>query len=528
MKNWLTSGSGDTVSVTVGLPDDPVPIEQDYEMVPVDRITTHPENARKGSLEVIRESIRTNGFYGACVVQRSTGRILVGNHRYMAAVEEGLVEVPVVWVDKSDDEARRLLLVDNRSTDLAVYDDQALVELLSNYADDNGGLVGTGWDDGELAALLAAIEPPQVVVDVDVPPLPVEAVTKVGDVIFLGEHRLLCGDTTDPANIARLVDGATLTLVHADPPYGMGKESDGILNDNLYNDRLDKFQMEWWAAWRPSMADNASAYIWGTAPDLWRLWYSGGLGDQSDVMFRNEIVWDKESAFGMSSHLQHSFPTGTERCLFFMLGQQFLGNQNTEDYWEGYEPFRLWLVAERDRAGWSNPDVNRVTGTWMAGHWFTKSQFQIINRETYEVLQNAANGAAFTTAYDDLFAEFFPELRSDGNAYKRELSAALREGRTTFNNEHDLMTDVWRLGRVHGDDRHGHATPKPVEAMTRVVKSSTNPGDVIGVPFGGTAPEIVAAEQLDRRCVIAEIDPGYCDVIVARWEKLTGESAQRP
>jgi hypothetical protein len=159
MKNWLTNGdNGDTVSATVGLPADPVLIEQDYEMVPVDRISTHPENARKGSLEVIRESIRTNGFYGACVVQRSTGRILVGNHRYLAAVEEGLVEVPVVWVDKSDDEARRLLLVDNRTTDLAVYDDQALVELLSNYADDNGDLVGTGWDYAELEALIKIVE----------------------------------------------------------------------------------------------------------------------------------------------------------------------------------------------------------------------------------------------------------------------------------------------------------------------------------------------------------------------------------
>jgi hypothetical protein len=160
IKDWLgnVTTDGESVSVTVGLPDDPVPIEQDYEMVPVDRITTHPDNARRGNIEVIRESIRTNGFYGACVVQRSTSHILVGNHRYLAAVEEGLAEVPVVWVDKSDEEARRLLLVDNRTTDLAVYDDQALVELLSNYADDNGGLVGTGWDDAELAALIKIVE----------------------------------------------------------------------------------------------------------------------------------------------------------------------------------------------------------------------------------------------------------------------------------------------------------------------------------------------------------------------------------
>jgi len=160
IKDWLgnVTADGDMVSVTVGLPDDPVPIEQDYEMVPVDRLLTHPENARKGSLEVIRESIRTNGFYGACVVQRSTGRILVGNHRYLAAIEEGLAEVPVVWVDKSDEEARRLLLVDNRSTDLASYDYKVLLRLLDEQKEETS-LLGTGWDDADLVTLLAKVDP---------------------------------------------------------------------------------------------------------------------------------------------------------------------------------------------------------------------------------------------------------------------------------------------------------------------------------------------------------------------------------
>jgi hypothetical protein len=163
VKDWISSLSagpdGDTVSVTVGVPEPPPPTAQDYEMVPVDRLLTHPDNARRGDLDTIRESIRANGFYGACVVQRSTGRILVGNHRYLAAVEEGLTEVPVVWVDKSDEEARRLLLVDNRSTDLAVYDDEALVALLVAHADD-GGLIGTGFSDHDLDEILAAINEP--------------------------------------------------------------------------------------------------------------------------------------------------------------------------------------------------------------------------------------------------------------------------------------------------------------------------------------------------------------------------------
>ena len=87
------------------------------------------------------------------------------------------------------------------------------------------------------------------------------------------------------------------------------------------------------------------------------------------------------------------------------------------------------------------------------------------------------------------------------------------------------MTDVWSFGRVVGDDRHGHATPKPVEMVARAIKSSSREGDAIAVPFGGTGPEIIAAEQLGRTAYGMELDAGWCDVIVKRWENLTGEKA---
>jgi hypothetical protein len=151
-------GGDKIIAVTVDVPEAPPPTAQDYEMVAVDRISTHPDNARKGSLDTIRESIRTNGFYGACVVQRSTGHILVGNHRYLAAIEEGLEEVPVVWVDKSDAEARRLLLVDNRTTDLSAYDDDLLAILLAAVEEDDAGLAGTGYVADDVAVLLAVLD----------------------------------------------------------------------------------------------------------------------------------------------------------------------------------------------------------------------------------------------------------------------------------------------------------------------------------------------------------------------------------
>jgi DNA modification methylase len=311
------------------------------------------------------------------------------------------------------------------------------------------------------------------------------------------------------------MDGAKASLLHADPPYGMGKENEGIANDNLYREKLDRFQMDWWEAWRPVIEDNGSAYIWGNAADLWRLWYVGGLNDSERLTMRNEIVWDKKNESGLydgngiGSEIPRSFANISERCLFFMLGEQGFNN-NADNYWEGWEPIRLWLLGERKKCGWDIPTMKTIAGhsDKSRDHWTGKSQWNFLTRETYEKFQEAANGDAFKREYD---------------AFKREFYAT----RAYFDNAHDNMTDVWEFGRVTGEERHGHATPKPVEMVARAIKSSSTAGDIVVVPFGGTAPELIAAEQLGRKCYGMEISPAYCDVIIQRWENLTGNKARK-
>lgn len=363
-----------------------------------------------------------------------------------------------------------------------------------------------------------------------IPDVPRAPVTKPGDLWRLGDHYLICGDTTIPEVVARVaaVAGGLLAMHHADPPYGMGKEKDGVANDNLYEDKLDDFQIEWWRAWLPWLAPNGSAYVWGNAPDLWRLWWRKlSLLEPRDLHVRNEIVWDKGSAIGMRSEDHHCFPTGTERALFFMRGEQFLGNQNKEDFFEGYEPLRAWLEAQRTLAGWTNGDVNKLTGTFMAGHWFSRSQFMPISPDHYDTLARAANGRAFVESYDALFQKLFPDARAGGNEHRRDLAAKLREGRSFFDNQHEAMSDVWSFGRVVGAERFGHATPKPVAMVERAIKSSSRVGDVVGVPFAGTGPEFIACTSLERRAVGAELNPAYCDVVVERWQAFTGGHAEK-
>lgn len=126
------------------------------EMVPITAVGQHPENPNNGEVDAIAASIEVNGYYSPVVVQRSTGRILAGNHRYVALLDLGANEIPVIYVDVDDEAALRILLADNRTAALARIDDALLTPLLDRLAASEDGLLGTGyegWDDPPLAPL---------------------------------------------------------------------------------------------------------------------------------------------------------------------------------------------------------------------------------------------------------------------------------------------------------------------------------------------------------------------------------------
>lgn len=131
-------------------------IQQEYEVVFTDRLQPHPANPRRGDVEAIVASIEANGFRGALIVQKSSHHILAGNHRWQAAMHLGMEKVPVFWVDVDDDTALRILLADNRSSDLGAYDDDLLLSLLRDLPD----LSGTGYSPRDLDDLLADLAPP--------------------------------------------------------------------------------------------------------------------------------------------------------------------------------------------------------------------------------------------------------------------------------------------------------------------------------------------------------------------------------
>lgn len=128
-------------------------------LVPIDLVQEYPDNPRRGDTKALRESIERNGFYGVLIAQKSTGFILAGNHRLRVLREMGVNSVPVMFVDCTDEDARRIVLADNRTSDLAFYDDPTLFRLLQEL---DGDLGGTGYDRASYELLLQGLEGDQI------------------------------------------------------------------------------------------------------------------------------------------------------------------------------------------------------------------------------------------------------------------------------------------------------------------------------------------------------------------------------
>lgn len=486
----------------------------------LDQLKPYSGNARTHSpaqVKAIARSISEFGFTNPILIDKATGKIIAGHGRLMAAQELALTEVPTIEISGLTDEKRRaLILADNRLPLDAGWDTALLAEELSALQDVDFDLSLTGFTDEEIDAILnPEIVQPDVDAD-EVPEEPRAPRSVTGDIWLCGKHRVMCGDLTSVDDVAKLMNGSTAQLLHADPPYGMGKQVDGVAGDNQYNEDLDRFQMEWWTTFRTFIVDNASVYIWGNAPELWRLWYSGGLSTSEKMEFCNEIVWNKKFIPGMKSPEMTQYPNASERCLFFKLGEQYRGNINTDDFPETWEPIRSYFENAAEAAGISSSDIKRICGVSMYSHWFTRSQYTLMPENHYNVL---------VEMFPDCFTRPWRELKREWDKVKSSPTSEIQEKRSYFDNAHDVMADVWEFDRVVGEERHGHATPKPVAMMERIMMSSLRKGEICAEPFGGLGSTLIGAQKTGRVCYTMELQPRYVDVIVQRWQNVTGEKA---
>jgi ParB-like chromosome segregation protein Spo0J len=212
------------------------------EQVPIDSLHPDPANPRRISeeeLDSLERSIRQFGFVQPVLARREDGVVIGGHQRLVAARRLGLATVPVSFLDLSIEQARLLNLALNKIG--GSFDDALLARLLADLqAMPEIDLTLSGFGEDEIADLLRSLETREKrerVESFDLDEALAEATrsqrSKLGDLWVLGDHRLLCGDSTDPEAVARLLDGAEPRLLATDPPYGVSY--DASWRDGVYN-----------------------------------------------------------------------------------------------------------------------------------------------------------------------------------------------------------------------------------------------------------------------------------------------------
>ena len=488
------------------------------EYMPVDELKPYDKNAKihtPDQIEQIKNSIREFGMNDPIGIWGEDNVIVEGHGRLQACKALGMKEVPVIRLDDLTDEQRRAYtLVHNQTTMNTGFDLDVLNEELDNIDIDMSDYgFDIEIDDIEEVTEVKEDEVPEVKDG--------EPKAKRGDIYQLGRHRLMCGDSTKKEDVDKLMNGVKADLVFTDPPYGMKKESEGVLNDNLNFDDLLDFNRQWIPLTFGALKDNGSWYCWGIDEPLMDI-YSNILkpmARENKITFRNLITWDKGNGQGQLSKDYRMYPIADEKCLFVMCGVQGFNN-NQDNYFEGWEPVRQYLVSEAEKVGLTPQKLKEICGVGMWSHWFGKSQFAFITEEHYKELQDYYGKKEY-----DAFKKEYDELKKEYDELKKEYYST----RAYFDNTHDTMTDVWAMGRISHEEKMqagGHATPKPIALCSRAIKSSSREGEIVLDVFGGSGSTLIACEQLNRKCYMMELAPHYIDVIIQRWENFTGQKAK--
>jgi len=399
-----------------------------FEYLDLDEIVERDGNPKDHDLGAIIESFRRFGFV-APVQLEGDGTLLLAGHGRVRALKamrdadesppsrvlarNGHWFIPAVRgaMFDGDLEAMAYAIADNRTTELGGWMEEKLAEVLRSLP----SLEGVGYDQKDLDALLAGLAPPLPEPNTVEPPT--NPITRPSDLWLLGRHRLLCGDATNPDDMARLLAGARPKLCVTDPPYG-------VEYDPAWRDEAAAKGHLNYAARRTGHIANDDRVDWGP---VWKLipsdvlyaWYAslfakdvqGGV-EAAGFELRSQLVWAKPG-FAISRghyHWQH------ECCLYAVRNGREAG----------------WIGDRSQTTLWSVPLDENVSG--------------------------------------------------------------------------------------------GHSTQKPVELLARPIMNHS--GDVLD-PFVGSGTTLMAAEGLGRRCFAMDIDPGYVDVVIQRWEEATGGKAVR-
>ncbi|WP_296644733.1 site-specific DNA-methyltransferase [Roseinatronobacter sp.] len=198
---------------------------------PLDRLKPYARNAKTHDVHQVAKiaaSMAEFGWTVPCLVA-ADGELIAGHGRVLAAAQLGLAEAPVIVLDHLTEAQRRAYrIADNKLTEMGGWDEALLLEELRGLLAEDFDLGLIGIPEDELDALLNDADDNRAPIDDDttdtIPEPPAEPITRPGDIWALGDQRLICGDATDPAVVARLMDGAQASLMFTSPPYAQQRD----------------------------------------------------------------------------------------------------------------------------------------------------------------------------------------------------------------------------------------------------------------------------------------------------------------
>jgi len=294
----------------------------------------YANNARTHSDEQVTQiasSIKEFGFNNPILIDKDNG-VIAGHGRLEAAKKLGYKEVPTIKLEHLTDTQRKaFILADNRIALNSGWD-TTLLSLELKELDTELDLTSLGFDAKELAALLA---PEQVEGNTDedsVPDVPEEPITKPGDIYKLGNHRLMCGDSTSIDAVEKLMDGELADLLHTDPPYNVnydnstrpnpGKSLGKIKNDTMSSEDFYKFIYDMGICAYSVLKDGSSAYVWHA--DRETINFKKGMID-AGFDFAQTIIWKKPMLLSRTR-----YQWAHEPCLFMVKGSPYFTDDRTK------------------------------------------------------------------------------------------------------------------------------------------------------------------------------------------------------
>jgi DNA modification methylase len=514
--------------------------------IDLDQLVPDPANARRHTdrnRTAVDRSLQTFGAARSLVAD-GKGVVRAGNQTLESAKKAGITKAVVIETDGrelivvkrhdwSATEAAAYALADNRTAELAEWNNEVLAAQLGALTADGFDLGLVGFEADEVAQLLGSAEAAGRTDPDAIPDPPDAATTKRGDIWLLGDHRLMCGNSADDAELDRLLDGVKVHLVNTDPPYNVkveprsnnaiaaglsSFEKTGVKQGReLQNQRFLKVQraathhQRFDAARRPSVKEPTHRKL-----------------RAKDRPLANDFVSDAEFEKLLAGWFGNIGRVLRAGHAFYIWG----GYANCSNYPPALKAAGLYLsqaiIWVKEHAvltrkdfmgnhewcfyGWREGAAHRFFGaanvpdTW---------ELQRTKSAGYQIGRGIRIATAGGSQIDLLPANPDRKLRT----ITADDAGVIVQGPAE-------PTDLWRVKKVT-PQAMVHLTEKPVELAARALHYSSQPGEHVLDLFGGSGSTLIAAEQLHRRAYLMELDPPYCDVIVRRYEQFTGRKAER-